>query len=46
MATARGDAWQEATPFIRGFPYGLSGAMVGASMVFTVVSLRLRGGER
>lgn len=35
-----------AEPFLRGFLFGLSGAMIGASMVFNLVGLRLRGKER
>ncbi len=44
VATSEG--LRDATPFLRGFMHGLSGAMIGASLVFNLVGLRLLGRER
>ncbi len=37
------DGWRDATPFMRGFMHGLSGVLIGASLVFNLVGLRLHG---
>ncbi len=44
VATSEG--LRDATPFLRGFMHGLSGAMIGVSVVFNLVGLRLLRRER
>ncbi len=37
------EGWRDATSFMRGFMHGLSGVLIGVSLVFNLIGLRLHG---